>query len=244
MEGRSPRFEAGLAFHVAGELEQVIQAWQLVYRAHLESGLVRPSPHRIHTTPLAATRNAAVLYGAIGPLTVSTLTAVNDDVEAGLPLDETFGDALDMLRHDGRRLLEIGLCADRRRVIIRSAAALFELIRHVFYFARHLDRTDVVLAVDAQISSHYERMFGFVPVGSEVPRSGIQSMSVTLMRCDLKSGLETEPLHPYLAYCQERPVPDEAFEQRFDFASERIAGSPIDAYLQERERTVILGQAG
>src|ERR1044071_1772763 len=135
--------ENGLHFVAARGLDEVIQAWSLVYRIYVQSGLISANPYEIHTVGTAVKPDTAVILARLGQLPVATLSAIADGPD-GLPLDSVYAAELDRLRASGRRLLEIGLFADRRTELRRSFAVVLDLMRYVTYYGVLRGDTDAI----------------------------------------------------------------------------------------------------
>jgi hypothetical protein len=222
----------GLTFRVAESLEQALSAWRMVYMAYRRAGLIGPNPHRVHTAPQACGEHAAVIAACIGPVTVSTLTALADNPQ-GLPLDRVYGMELESLRRDGRVLMEVGLFADRRKQLNRTAEALFQLMRYAFYYGLRTKVTDFVIGVHPRHARFYTRAFGFETMGSARTYPAVNNRPVVLLRGDLETKLKLNPLHPALDYFVRNPVATELFDRRFDFSPHRFAGSDLQRFLSD-----------
>ena len=245
----------GLHFTVAQTAEQVIEAWRLVFDACYRAGLIAYNEHRLHFTRPAASARSAIILGSIRGVAVSTLTAVADDADPprdegaestgddspgrGLALDHTFGPQLAALRRQGRRLMEVGLFADRRRHLSRTTGSLLQLMRYAFHFGITEGVTDFVIGVCPQHRRFYERFLGLEAIGEPLPRGGPSAAGrdgaacepVLLMRGDIADRLNRRPLHPALAWFMQHPIPADRFELRFRFGAEAIAHTPIAAML-------------
>lgn len=228
----SARPTSGLNFRIAEDLDQVLASWRMVYMAYRRAGLIGPNPHRVHTAPQACGPQAAVIAACIGPLTVSTLTALADS-DAGLPLDRVYGGELNSLRRSGRRLMEVGLFADRRKQLNRTAEALFQLMRYAFYYGLRTRVTDFVIGVHPRHARFYTRAFGFEPVGVARTYPAVNNRPVVLLRGDLETKLQLQPLHPALDYFVRNPVATEIFDRRYGFEPRRLAGSCLEAFLRD-----------
>src|SRR5699024_10861758 len=135
-----------LSYTCAHRLREVEMAWRLVYERYVQKKLIEQNPFNLHTVPMAIGDHACVICGpernTSGATsrpgeTRSTLTLIGDN-PAGLPLDSVYREQLDGLRRRGRRPVEVGLLADRRRRASRSAAALFSMMRWAAYFTLHV----------------------------------------------------------------------------------------------------------
>ena len=172
-----------LSFDVARTIEDVAQAWQLVYRAYLRTGLIHANPTRIHTVPQAIGRNTVVVCGRVYGRIVSTLSGYVDGPQS-LPLDSVYAAQLDALRAAGCRLMEVGLFADRRLHLERSREAILELMRYVCYFGVHAGATDAVIGVHPHHAAYYTRLLGF-DVSGPIRRYGaVNEAEVVLLRLD------------------------------------------------------------
>jgi hypothetical protein len=108
--------------------------------------------------------NKITLYVETGGVLVGTMTLCLDR-NGQLPADETFGDKLDELRRQGRRLVEPSRLAIDQGVSKRVFAALI----HISYiFAHRLQGyTDYVIEVNPRHVGFYKRMLGFADFGGE-----------------------------------------------------------------------------
>ncbi len=247
----TPRGVSGLQFRIAQSQDDVCEAWRLVYLNYLETGLIKPNPHRIHTAPHAVGPHSVVIVGEISDLIVSTLTAMVDPPTGqGLPLDRVYRQELHQLRQKGRRLLEVGLFADRRRQLARSAEALFQLMRVAFYYGLNQKVTDFVIGVHPRHARFYVRSFGFEAFGQPKVYPAVNDRPVQLLRGDLELRLSEKPLHPALEYFVANPIDETVFTKRFILQDQSLAETPIEAFLQDQAKSNslpterVLGQAG
>jgi len=222
-----------LQFGVASCLEQVLEAWGLVYLAYRRIDLIDPNTYRIHTSSQAPQPHSAVITGRIREVTASTLTCIRD-TDAGLPLDHEYKPELDTLRAEGRCLTEIGLLADRRQQPARAADSLFMLIHYALDYAFRDGGTDAIIGVHPRHARFYRRAFGWEPYGSERTYAVVKNHPVVLLRLDREALDRADPLPRGLRYLIDYPVPQDMYDRRYDFAQDQVAASPIDAYLTRR----------
>ena len=228
--GDSSISSTGLTYHVAQNLEEALIAWQLVYQAYRRKDLIESNLYRIHTASQAVGDHSVVIMGSHKPLVVSTLTALADGPK-GLPLDRVYGQELDEMRNQGRVLIEVGLFADRRRHLARTAESLFQLMRYAYYYGVDRGMTDFVIGVHPRHARFYARSFGFNYVGQEKVYPAVNHRPVVLLRGNIQANLKLDPLHPALAYFVENSVDTKLFEERFRFESELVSGSLLEQYL-------------
>lgn len=220
-------------FRCARRLDQVQMAWGLVYRRYTEKGLIDDNPFAVHTTPQAVGPHVCVIYTTVGDTVVSTLTAMAD--HAGkLPLDSVYADSLNDLRRQGRVLVEVGLLADRRDTIRRTARTLFDMMRWTAYYTLYNACTDIVIGVHPRHAGFYTRCFGFETFAEPTAYPMVKDNPVVPLWLPLRDALARPSLPSGLNYVRDNPVPPEEFSQRFMFEPEALRGSLIERFLESR----------
>lgn len=220
---------AGLRFHVASTLHDVITAWRLVYESYRHTDIIAPNPHHIHTNQQAASPAAAVFVGELNGQTDTTLTAIHDS-DAGLPLDAVYPAELGALRNRGRQLSEIGLFADRRESIGRSLNALLDLIRLAFYYTHRSDATSIVIGVHPHHAGFYQRMFGFDIASDVRSYEAANGKPVVLMHLPMLERLMAAPVPRGISYFLQRPVAEAEFLSRYRFPADALRALPLAAF--------------
>ena len=239
---RAPSHIAGLSFQPAATLDQVIEAWTLVYCSYLRTGLIRSNPWRLHTVGQAIQPRSMVVCGRIGGLTVSTLSGYLDQpAPVGLPLDAVYPEELAALRADGRTLMEIGLFADRREHIERSIDALLELMRQVFYFGAAMSATDAVISVRPRHAGFYTRLLGFEQFGPGRPHPLVNGETVVLLHLDGYGKVEQASPPRGLRYFRNNPVSLDSFADRCVLTSGAVRNSVVEEYLRRSPMGVAVG---
>jgi hypothetical protein len=122
--------------------------------------------------------NKITLYAETGGVLVGTMSLCLD--RGGLPADENFGDKLDLLRRQGRRLCEPSRLAIDKGMSKRVFAALI----HISYIYAHKLQgfTDYVIEVNPRHVAFYKRMLGFADFGGAraCPRVGAPAVLLRL----------------------------------------------------------------
>lgn len=223
---------SGLTFRVAQTIDDVVDAWRMAYKAYRRRDLIDPNRHRIHTAPQAAGAHSAVIIGCMNRVNVTTLTAMADP-ESELPLDRIYSQELKELRRQGRKLVEVGLFADRRDELGRTTEALFQLMRYAYYYGVFNGATDFVVAVFPRHVKFYTRALGFEICGPAKSYPVVRHQTVVLLRLDVQAKLQENPLPVGLEYFSNNMIPQDSFDCRFDFAADQVAGSPLQSYLAD-----------
>ncbi len=231
-----------ITYGVASHLEQVVSAWHLVYQCYRRIALIDPNPHEIHTTPQAVSPGTAVILGCVAGTPVSTLSCIRDGAD-GLPLDGEYHDELDELRDQGRMLTEIGLLADRREHMARSADSLIMLMHYSVDYSFRDQGSDAIIGVHPRHSRFYQRFFGFEQFGSERTYAVVNDRPVVLLRLTKESFNTLDPLPRGLRYLHENPVPDKQYEGLYPFNEAEVWDSPLGAYLRSQSAAPLVVEA-
>lgn len=224
---------SGLEYYVARTLQEVEEAWELVYHAYRRQGLIDENPHGVHTTPSAIGPNTAVVLGCLGPLPVGTLSVYKDGAK-GLPLDSVYPAELNALRQSGRKLMEVGLFADRREHMNRAADGLFSLMRYCYFFGLATACDDAVVGVHPRHAPFYLRLLGFERIGPVRSYATVHDNPVILLRLKLREIRQADPLPKGIAFLLEQPLAAKMFDHRFRFEPSQIADSRLGRFLVER----------
>ncbi len=222
-------------FRVAMQPQEVTNAWRLVYQVYRRRGMIGVNPNRIHTAPQWMGQHTAVFYGRDDRGVVATLTATVDE-GSQLPLDKVYGVELDLLRSQGRRLVECGLFAHARLLdnddvpeefedLRGVGGSLCQLMRYAYYFGIFHGATDFLIGVHPWHAGFYRRAFGFSLAGSERTYPLVNNRPVVLMRANHAAVREANPRPWAMAYVMGKPLAPRAFCNRFILRSDQL-GAP------------------
>jgi hypothetical protein len=223
---------SGLIFKVAATLDDVQSAWGCVYDAYRRIEIIEPNIYSIHTNAHAATAHSAVFVGQLGDETRTTMTTIHDS-EMGLPLDSVFPIEIDCLRKSGRRLSEAGLFGDRRAGIGRSASALLNLMRLVFFYAVPREPATIIAGVHPHHAGFYQRMLGFQTLSETRQYPAVRDNPVVLLHMQVPELVRAPKIPRGVAYFLDNPCADEEFALRYRFSDEAFQSSRIALFLAE-----------
>ncbi len=221
----------------ATSLEQVESAWRLVYERYSQMGLIDENPFCLHAVPTAVGQHAGVRWGPDGSEGAEvgyTMTLFRDNPMVGLALDSVYARYLDELRRKGRRLLEVGMLADRRQSASRGVGALFSMMRWAIHYGLNTDLTDIVIGVHPRHADFYIRCYGFEKFAPPTSYALVRNNPVVLLRLRLLEALAKDVLPRGLADARDNPLPGSAFSHRFAFEPEQLRGSLIAGFLKAR----------
>ena len=222
-----------LDYFLAGTVDEVVDAWELVYRSYLRRGLIGPNPHGLHTVPQAVGPRTAVVFARRETRVVTTVSAYADG-EGGLPLDAVFPDELNALREQGQHLVEIGLLAERHDRPGRSVDTLLEMMRFVFFYALGLGGDSIIVGVHPHHVKFYQRLIAFDPISDVRRYSAVRDHPVVLLQLEFARKLRRTPRYRGLSYFMEDPIDPHHFGARIRLIEDAIAGTPLAAHLTTR----------
>jgi hypothetical protein len=217
----------------ATNLQQVESAWRLVYDRYSQMGLINENPFGIHAVPGAVGEHACVIWGPDGANVGYTMTLFRDN-PMGLALDSVYAHELDELRGKGRRLLEVGMLADRRESAARGIGALFSMMRWAIHYGLHHGLTDIVIGVHPRHAQFYARCYGFEQFAEPTSYPLVRDNPVVPLRLRLRESLANDVLPRGLADARDNPIPASAFAHCFAFKPEQLRGSRIAGFLKDR----------
>lgn len=221
-------------FAVASSVSDVICAWSLVHDAYTRIGLIDTNKFSLHTVSQAVSPATSVIIGSMNDAPVSTLSIIHEGAQQ-IPLQNVYPRELDSLRKQGRKLLEVGLLADRREHISRAMVAIFEMMRFVFWRS-YLTHTDIVIGVHPHHAGFYINSFGFEPIGQQSTHPTVKDHPVLPMRLDIHTVLKSDAVPKRLTQYLNNPLPDDAFDHRCRFDPLEVENSPLGMYLAEKAR--------
>ena len=231
---------------VARTLEEVRLSWQLGYEVYLATGLIDANPYQMHTSMQMVQSGAVVLQRMYNRRVEATLSAVADGVE-GLPLDAVYRRELDLLRLNGRKLVEVGQFAHRwrghwadqdappagdRGAVRMAQKALTELTGYAFAYGLSIGATDFVIGVHPRHSRFYQHAWGFMRVGEMHSYPSVNHRPVVLLCGDWRAAMHYQPIPFALHQLMHHPIDTGIYQQRYNFDSLELSGTDLDAYLR------------
>ncbi|MFM9051384.1 MAG: N-acyl amino acid synthase FeeM domain-containing protein [Bacteroidota bacterium] len=170
-----------MKYNVATNFHDIIDAWSLVYRQYLAASLIEPNALELFTFPEYISNQSAVLIGKEGEDVVCTASGILDG-EKGLPLDTYYKNELDLLRGEGKRLIEIGLVADSRKT--DGMANAVELMNNIARFGVQTNHLDYVVGIHPRRVNLYNRLWGFKPIARIKEYDTLKTAPVVLCHLD------------------------------------------------------------
>lgn len=223
-----------LEFSVGQTLEEVMEAWSLVYDAYRRLGLVDPNPWGVHCTSHAFTNDTAVIRGCIDGKCVTTITGYLDDPDHGLPLDSVYPEELARLRDRGYSLIEVGLFADRRGELKRARTSLLELMRWATYFGLNNEAQQAIIGVHPHHAKFYAKCLGFEIIGEEKQYGIVNGAPVVPLFLDWQTCTSATKIARGIKQFLDHPLENEAYRKRKHWRSVALTDwSPTQALLEE-----------
>jgi hypothetical protein len=196
---------------VASTFSEIIEGWRLVYRQYVKSALIATNPFSVFTYPEYIGRNSAVILGKNGSQSICSVSAVLDS-NHGLPLDAHFQKELDGLRNENKKLIEIGLLANRSEKA--SPFYMIELLSSIARFGVYSNFHDYVIGVHPRRAKFFHHFFGFNQVGPAKKYHKLHDAEVILLYAGGKDFETMAQKASHAIYFKETEL---TFESRFRF---------------------------
>ncbi|MCM8794179.1 MAG: PilZ domain-containing protein [Candidatus Omnitrophica bacterium] len=238
----------------AQNLEELKDAYRLVYKEYIARGYCAPSMAGMHYNFHCALPEACtfVLRMRTNGQMIGTVSLFGDS-PCGLPMESAFPDLVAAYRQPGRRLAEVGLLAlDHDAVKRRSfsltdfgkLSSLFRLFKEMFDYARFtLKATDLIIGVHPKHEILY-RYLTFETIGPARDYAKACGNPALPMRMDILRTVETTSAgHGKGLYFLRKPqqIPEKGFH--FDAAAVRhmlMAVRPLWGQMTLLERAYFL----
>lgn len=169
---------------VAADRKTRSRAYALAYRVYKGRGYA-PRDENMLVSPSDASPQTLTLLGQDDAgRDAATITLVFDSPKR-LPCDEIYGEELDALRAQGRRLVEVTrLAIDEEHK--HSRTLLVRLFNFIYVFARRVRGfDDFVIEVNPRHVNYYRRLLNFEQAGPERACPRVQGAPAVLLRLDL-----------------------------------------------------------
>jgi hypothetical protein len=167
------------------ELEQALK---LVHDSYVDRGYMSAHPSELRLCIQDALPQTRTFVAQLQGRIIATVSLFFDST-FGLPLDSLYRDELDILRHQGRRIGEVGMLADRRRALLRSLPLVLRLMKLVFWSAREKSLDDLIIATHPRHANFYQRLLCFEQFAEIKYYSAVRNAPAVPMRLDL-AGLD------------------------------------------------------
>jgi hypothetical protein len=164
---RVPGLARDVRVKIATERSEFEQAYELLAANYRARGYEAPGEKPYRFTPYHALPGTVTLVALDHDRVVATLTLVPDTEILGLPMESIYGPEIAQLRAAGLRPAEAISLADTDLSIREFVQVFKSLIKLAMQY--HADRggDSWVITVNPRHSSFYQKVLGFVPMGSK-----------------------------------------------------------------------------
>jgi hypothetical protein len=151
---------------IASERSEWEQAFRLLAANYQARGYETPGAQPFRFSPHHILSETITLVAKHGDRVVATLSLVPDTMVLGLPMESIFSDEIDALRQQGRRLAEATCLADEGLTIPEFVRVFKALIKLGMQYHVSQGGDSWVISVNPRHRNFYQKVLGFVPVGS------------------------------------------------------------------------------
>lgn len=170
------------SFKIAEDLDELKQAFTLVYRVYLKSGYAEENASGMLYTVYHLIPETRVFIAKSFRKVISTLTQIFDHRLFGLPLDNIYRREVDKLRNEGRKVAELSSLATHETVRWRNL--FMYLCRMMYWYSSYNGVQDLCITVNPKHVFFYKNIFLFEVFGPEKLHPRVKAPAV-LMRLNL-----------------------------------------------------------
>jgi len=180
-----------IVFRCADSFDEYIKAFRLVHDVYVQTGYIEQTPSGLRITPHHANPSSKVFLGIIKSeqqdIPIYTVSVFPDSDKNGLPVDQAFQKELDILRSDGRKIVEVGALASdscyRKNDMNIPMYGNKMVIR---YAIDYLKADDIIIAIHPKHQWFYENIIFFEKIGQVEHYAYVKNNPAVAMRLDLR----------------------------------------------------------
>ncbi|WP_423778090.1 N-acyl amino acid synthase FeeM domain-containing protein [Desulfobacter postgatei] len=182
----------GVTFREASSIQDYISCFSLLHDVYVEAGFIQPSRIPLRIIPHHSDPEARVFMGC--PIDTQAekrpiyTVSLFPDNEQGLPMDIGFKREVDVLRNQGRRLVEVGCLASHPE--FRKGDKKIPMLGNrmvVSYAVNTLHADDLLITVHPKYLKIYEDILLFEKIGQISSYSYVNDNPAVALRQNLKT---------------------------------------------------------
>ena len=171
----------------ARSMEELRQAYRLVYHSYLDRGYIEANEMGERFGFHNLLPETTTFVGMLKTTVIATVTLVVD-TSMGLPMEEIYHDELEPLRREGQRLGEVTMLADRRQQFRRTLPMVLALFRVLMDHAIEVAKIDqLCITLNPRHADFYRELLHFHPLGGEKSYPSVRDNPALAMRFPLET---------------------------------------------------------
>lgn len=155
-----------ITYRIAKTQYERAAAFNLVYEAYVETGLIEANRFRMRVTPFHLLPTTNIFIAVCRDEVIGTVSLIGDG-DLGLPMDCIYDGEVNALRDAGYSLGEVSCLAHRRQHVKQTLPLFVQMTRLMAQHARHSGMDQFLIAVHPRHAQFYMRFMGFEQIGDE-----------------------------------------------------------------------------
>lgn len=181
-----------IIFRTALTPQDYLASFNLVYRVFVRTGFAQPGPTPFRLAPQHCNADSRIFIGfhteGDEERLIYSISIFPDSAENGLPMDMVFKKELDLLRSQGRFLVEAGhLAADPSYKMNNMTIPMLGNKILYQYASRHLGADDIVITIHPKYRWFYEDLLLFEKIGEVEAYDYANGNPALAMRLNLRT---------------------------------------------------------
>jgi hypothetical protein len=160
-----PGLARDIQVKIANGFDELEQAFELLAANYRARGYDAPGDVPYRFTPFHGLRETITIVAKHGRRVVATLSLVPDGPILGLPMESIFGEEIDDLRRQGRRMAEAISLADDGLAIREFVLVFKAMIKLAMQYHARNGGDTWVIAINPRHRNFYRKVLGFAPLG-------------------------------------------------------------------------------
>ena len=197
---------------IASEMDEWEQAFRLVSAKYQAIGAEPLSPDNLRVTPHHALPDTTSFVAKHEGRVIGTLGLVIDNDLLGLPADSLYGNEINELRRQGRRVVEVSSFADRGLSVREFIPVFVTLARLMIHYAIKQGADVMVITCRPRHAQFYRKVLGFQPFGPRRAYAAVMNYPTEALLLDVPPVRENAP--KYYQTIVEATPPTEALKCR------------------------------
>jgi hypothetical protein len=164
--------------------EELEAAYRLVHQSYVEAGYLDPHPSGLRVRAFEVLPQTATFIAIENGEVIGTISLIVDS-PLGLPMEESYREEVNALRHQGRRIAEVSSLAVTKGS--RNLGIFVRLCKYMTLFAISVGVEDLCIGISPEHAPFFKEVYLFETMGEVRSYSSTKEDPVVALRLDLNT---------------------------------------------------------
>ncbi len=211
-----------LSFSLAQNIDDLLQAYALVYRNYLRAEYIERHDSQLRYSVFNALPETTTVVARLDDRVVTTASIIIDS-PLGLPMDTIYQEEVDALRAEGARVCEVTMLADRRRAGIRTIPSILKMFKLILHYAHNkASISDILITINPSHEVFYTRYLPFEDFAGLRHYPAVKNAPALAKRQNLRTLFEEHKEHKLYDFFIDEAIPQEILEVKHSFSESEL----------------------